>query len=405
MSPNLIETKVYINVVTGEKVKAQVHSKTPIKPDLGSKFRENPENMCASGWQRTYATFHKNTLQSWKSERKGKFLVYSCKSKECKGGYGNRMRSLASLFYLAMLTDRVFIIDWEAPFPLDKYLEEKDISWNYDLHKRIKSYRENLWPTDIFRSVTHLVKNQNMKKYFNHTVEVIKYLIHPLFKQLQLNPFLRKKAKEFGFPLKILDNHIHAMGCAFHFLFRLNSDLETEVEKTASMMGYDENIMLSIHIRTGDLNTFRTKTKDLRLPKSNFKEVFTCARLIQIAIQKKYNTTNVGWFLATDSWDLKNYAKIRYPNTRQYYGLIEHIEISTLKNRKDALYDPRNPPGDGMKTIMLEQYLMAKSDFFLHYGGSFGDAASGLALAPSVYYGALKRPNFTCVLPEKLKNT
>ena len=405
LSPNLIETKVLIKVVTENKFETGNIPMKPRKPDVGQASSRNSENICGNEWQERYARLHKNGLKSWKSEKKGRFLVYSCKKKECKGGYGNRMRALASLFYLAILTDRVFLIDWETPTSLDKYLETERISWNYRLGETTETFRVNSWQKERFPVVRKLVAEQNMDQYFNNTVEVVKYFISTLFKEIQQNPILRLKAIDLGFPLSILDSHVHSMGCAFRFLFRLNHDLKEELEETSSMMGYNEHVMLSIYVRTGDLNTFRRKSNDLRLPRSKFKDVFSCARLIQFAIQKKFNTTNIAWFLATDSWDLKNYAELRYPHTRQYRGLIEHIEISTLKNRKDALHDPRNPPGDGMRTIMLELYLMAKSDFYLHFGGSFGDAASALALAPSSYYGTLKKPSFKCIMPKILRDT
>jgi hypothetical protein len=142
-------------------------------------IRERVRSMCACnvsgvGWQRAYASLHRNTLafrrrvnalvqrhkeamdqkvkgpltpqniprmgnnddlrqvygdhsgeseggviQEQMSLRGEKYLVYSCLLGQHCGGWGDRMNGVMNAFFVALLTDRTLLIDWELPPPIE----------------------------------------------------------------------------------------------------------------------------------------------------------------------------------------------------------------------------------------------------------------------------------------------
>jgi hypothetical protein len=48
-----------------------------------------------------------------------KYLVYSCLLGQHCGGWGDRMFGVMNAFFVALITDRTFLIDWELPPPIE----------------------------------------------------------------------------------------------------------------------------------------------------------------------------------------------------------------------------------------------------------------------------------------------
>ena len=97
-------------------------------PVVSSKWFPNA-NLCGGSdhiWQE-YANFHAAVLSG---KRKAGYLIFDCTQKVCSG-YGNRMQAVASLLILAILTERVFLIDSPKPVNLNHYLLPNAIQWNH----------------------------------------------------------------------------------------------------------------------------------------------------------------------------------------------------------------------------------------------------------------------------------
>merc|ERR1712194_371135 len=56
-------------------------------------------------------------------------LVYSCQPFAQCGGHGDRLNGIITVFVLAVLTRRVFLIDSESPIPMTMLLSPHLIDW------------------------------------------------------------------------------------------------------------------------------------------------------------------------------------------------------------------------------------------------------------------------------------
>ena len=68
-------------------------------------------------------------LSSFNQPQSDKTMVYSCHG-GCNG-WGDRIRGLASVYILALLTQRRFMIDMDNPCPLSRFLRPNIVDWTY----------------------------------------------------------------------------------------------------------------------------------------------------------------------------------------------------------------------------------------------------------------------------------
>jgi hypothetical protein len=73
-----------------------------------------------SGWIRRYAAFHRSQRHS----AGARFLVFQCHHWQSMcGGFGNRIHTIIFLLRAAAAWNRILLIDWRAPVPLEVHLE------------------------------------------------------------------------------------------------------------------------------------------------------------------------------------------------------------------------------------------------------------------------------------------
>ena len=78
------------------------------------------------------------------------------------------------------------------------------------------------------------------------------------------------------------------------------------LQELRGKMGFNDNIVLGIHVRQGDV-VFSHRTLDTKRFKNpeEIENVFKCANTIENKIKEKYKTTKIIWFLASDSHNRK----------------------------------------------------------------------------------------------------
>jgi hypothetical protein len=75
-------------------------------------------------WLREYAQWHNDQRQQWNetSFRSMRYLIMTCASGEKCGGASDRLRPVLALLRLAANTNRILLIYWERPAPLEEFL-------------------------------------------------------------------------------------------------------------------------------------------------------------------------------------------------------------------------------------------------------------------------------------------
>jgi len=98
-----------------------------------------------------------------------KTMIYSCQS-FC-GGWGDRLRGIMSVYILALLTNRRFMIDMNYPCSISKVLEPNFVNWTYIKPKnnrtRLTINTMRSWQKAIQSEAANTIKSKDLIKFWS----------------------------------------------------------------------------------------------------------------------------------------------------------------------------------------------------------------------------------------------
>ena len=315
------------------------------RPRNTTDYEKGHKDVCKNSWQEDYTKLHQHLLDT----NQNKFIIFKTPS----SGWGNRLRDLLITFHFAVIAKRAFIIDYEVPSPLDRYLAPRNIKWNYKVNETKLTVRRGC------RVILNDIKDPSDPKVFekilNYSVEYGPGLVGNKYQ------FLADNVK---YDLPVWPNLIQMMGCSFYYLFKKSDLLQQRLNEWKEKLGYNQNIVIGIHVRHGD-SVFHHNQGDKRVSMSDVDLSLDCAAQIQTKVEEKYDTKKVIWFLAADSNKTKEYAKQKYGDKLKCItGAIEHVGHSTRGNEDE-----------GHLSMFLDYFLLQEADYRLYTGPSTFDSA------------------------------
>ena len=103
--------------------------------------------------------------------------------------------------------------------------------------------------------------------------------------------------------------------CLYHVLFKTTNILDTEIHYYSDLIGFEDNNVIGMHFRTGDLTAFGLDNKDIRTHSDSliqsYDKMMTCAldHARKLGIQPSPTDGRIKLFLATDNQIIKDKAK------------------------------------------------------------------------------------------------
>jgi hypothetical protein len=288
------------------------------------------------------------------------------------------MVGIVSLFYLAMLTNRIFLIHWEGPGKLENFLEPKEVNWTYNKHllKELK-LRRTYWGVggppaqyddsriEEYPMFSNWTENVNFNVVLDKDVEsigTIWYFAEKIWK----NPSLYKRAKELGLPPDKPEFPFAMLGCGMDFLFKKSPYLEKELTRARGYLSGRPRPYIGIHIRTsdhhwGDNNPYSVRTKDPE-------RVLKCAQRVETIIQakKRVDKRAITWFLAADNSRIKDTWQKRLP-----------LNVVTLK--VSPMHLEHSADKTAFRDTLVDIFLLSECDYFIaSWDSTFSYVALGL---------------------------
>ena len=344
-------------------------------------------DVCGKKWQSRYQALHQDIINN---KREAKFLVYFCDwTPGGCAGYGDRVRGMISLFYLAILTDRAFLIHWKKPKPLERFLTPKNINWTFPIPlletrkhfwKDINGPRKkdlDGWLTRNSSTFASLMKKENFNVYFDKPVEIVTSNVYFAESAMQANKYLMQQAQNLEIsPLLPGPRRYAKIGCAFDVLFNKSPGLQNALQNTRKKLRENSAFVIGIHIRLGDNQFGRNNT---RVSESDFPKYFFCAKRVERKLFNLDDRKQARWFLATDSLLVKDYARKHFAEkviTEE--NKPEHLDL--FKKDKKPISD------EGMMSVLHDHFMLAECDFLVLSRSSFSETAVGVGIHNSKTY-------------------
>ena len=350
------------------------------RPKKKIDYEELSKEVCKNSWEDEYTKIHRDIIE----KKQNRFLFFQCG----KGGWGNHIQNMLHSFQVAVITRRAYIDICEIPVATDVFLKPRNVKWNYKVNQ-----------TGLTVGKEFLFTNENVKdpsnpklfeRLLTHAIEYQPRFFR--FVHLDLSNLIRFNNRTFS--------EVHQrLGCCFYYLFKKSDILQKHLDAWKSELGFNDNIVLGIHVRHGDyVFNPRYAGADVRLQNDTkqYDFLFGCAGQIERKISEKFRTKRILWYLATDRNALKGYAKNKYGSKVKYItGRAEHIGWPTKGNEEAA-----------QLAMFLDFFLLQESDYRFYpsqsgFHNSIDYLTFGTNDVATVKWNEEKNE---CVFPDSLKN-
>ena len=243
---------------------------------------------------------------------------------------------MTSTFLFALLTNRAYVADWQAPLPLDTIFDSPNIDWSYDslnpesVIKDLKNSEINVIDFDAQQIDNQFLLSNWTTKYPD---PFIKFYTN---RGMIIRTF---DSKYYAQPLKEIGLRPHtAFGCIFDYLFRPSTSAMSFITKYTSLFLLENIFSVGIQIRA------REDTDALQ----DYQHFFNCAD--QLTQTYAVPDQKVIYFLITDSVALRNEAVQK----------LEHVIISGLPIQSNhGHYDH----ADDVNNAIIENWILSKTDY------------------------------------------
>ena len=289
-------------------------------------------------------------------------------------------------FNLAVIAKRAFLMNCDHPLPLENYLLPRNIKWNYTVNRRRLTIRHET--KIVLDNITDPSDPTAFDQFLSNGAENNPNLVVGNSRQ-------RWASNPVKYDPSVWPNFRQMMGCNFYYLFKKSDMMQKSLDEWKEKLGFNENIVIGIHIREGDVVFYRgSKDKRFRT-EDDIKFSFICAEQIQEEIEKKYNTDKVIWFLAADSVKRKISVKQKYGSKVRFItGPVNHV-VHLRRETRDSAY----------LSVFLDFFLLQEADYRLYTTpSSFDRAIDMITLGTNHSSRTLEDGQRHCVIPPSLKD-
>eukprot|EP01090_Pellita_catalonica_P005466 TRINITY_DN1548_c0_g2_i1.p1 TRINITY_DN1548_c0_g2~~TRINITY_DN1548_c0_g2_i1.p1 ORF type:complete len:334 (+),score=35.10 TRINITY_DN1548_c0_g2_i1:41-1042(+) len=319
---------------------------------------------------REYIEFHHEKVMNPNLDphdpKRTRYLIYRCIPGDTCEGLGDRLRGIALLFNIAMLTQRVFAIDFAHPFPLSETLGTGMIDWQTPL-----SQAKNLSSSLFFRGYSGLNILRRIESQDVAIVSTNAYTVDPMYETALYNLFKLNETQYIN-KLKHLIGH---GGISTRILFTATQNILQDLNFFATEIGLNmSGPFVAIHFRAGG------KQKFFEDPiRRNMSKVETFAERALAMAQKYQQERNVTMaiFLATDSMEAKAKFRNYIPDLKMISGHALHID------RPEAFLNDPKLLREAYSRVWVDWIFLARSTCLIRSPSGFSITAKAVSTTMS----------------------
>mmetsp|Transcript_28585 Transcript_28585/g.65349 ORF Transcript_28585/g.65349 Transcript_28585/m.65349 type:complete len:493 (-) Transcript_28585:797-2275(-) len=342
----------------------------PLEYTFTPETKSKKTSMTFSPWLKKYFEFHSSSIENGRIKDGVRYIVYECTGDEFCGGLGDRVIGIIKTLYLAILTNRVLLLDSPYPVPLDRVLNPSFMAWNASFPKTEEEvYMYNMSMIEEYDNMLGYRVLQTNGKYSYRLAEILHSSL--MSKYLESNGFSSHDA-----PLVL--SVAHAFYEAFWGLFKFDEKVflraeQIKLEAKLPRNGTDVLPYIGLHHRHGDHAIFETK-KLFKFRFVNTNITRQCYNIIK-GIFPNDGVFNASAYIASDSAAIKELMhdedpSIHYHNELQIFHVDRSARQDTINKVKitSVLQGVIDAVAEIVILVDSECLIMSKSMFsFLAY--------------------------------------
>ncbi|KAL7476924.1 hypothetical protein ACHAW6_006999 [Cyclotella cf. meneghiniana] len=284
--------------------------------------KESSEEPPLSPWVQDYISFHQSSIVNGKLAENSRYIVYECKDgEELCGGAGDRMIGMIKMFYLAMCTRRVLLIDAPFPIPLTDVFNPAQIEWN-------ASFPET---RDFFTDMDYSSKIWLREKVRGYRVP-------------RTNGAPRKKGLDEIWESRLMVDHLRkgkwskmadkvslatVAREAFRAMFQFNRVVISRAQELKAEAGIS-GPYLGMHIRKGDASMLKSERQKNFTRETDDDQIVSCYSQMKLSHPNAFEIA----YLASD--DIQTKEKIAHVDSSIHFAHLRpfHIDKSARKGSR-----------------------------------------------------------------------
>ena len=279
------------------------------------------------------------------------FLVYKCLDRQMCGGWGDRQKGIISVYLLALLTNRHFVIQYGSPCELTKFLIPKAYDWTL-----CSQYIRGLPSTEIqnmgWNNLKWLISNISSQNDIFTSPVVIVRTNQIWITQIQSHPKVAQMI-----PWAVGKTIPEVDGLVLSQLFQpseyLAEGLKTFLDRTST-----NKQLICTHLRMG---------KNPTIPKDNTRTQPDVIAIFEF-LRQFDKSPKYSIYVASDSEEVRESVKGNFTNGYTVDLPIIHVDR--------YFKDQRSVACDGLYTVLLEQHILSSCDVLILTRSNLGAMAA-----------------------------
>ncbi|XP_067653027.1 uncharacterized protein [Haliotis asinina] len=267
---------------------------------------------------------------------KKRYIVHLCDSSRACAGWGDRQRGVVAAYLLAIVTNRVFVLNMTSPCPVRKFLQPHKYNW--EIPDSELAGKSDITVGGVRATDYHKVARfQDFNKVYDYDVIYLRSN-SDLLNIIKSNPLYKDRIPDWA------KTHRHrAFKNGWEKLMTPTNHIKKQIHSL--LKGVDlqkQGDLVCAHVRIG---------KNAQLPNDspNRNSIESVDALWEFLDPYVKNATRI--FIATDSMEVRELARKRFgQKTLDSGGTIIHID----RQRKSG------SACDGFETAILEQLILTK---------------------------------------------
>ena len=352
-----------------------------------------------------YTAFHRQERNGESTKR----LIWFCDLYGACGGLADRIKGLTYALILAILSQRVLILDWgDSQFGEQSFLLPNAIDWRFSEEDQRAAYSYYDADNRSYNNSDYWSENGPVSLHLFsildglgvdvsvHDLEMSFDIIEGQQQWVQLASnmepssllnstktafaeWIEQGMASLGLAALSPDDVDGLVGLVFRYLFTFSDDLISEVVAARRVLGLDNQEYVGVHVRTGFAGS--EQQEDMKHPKLIYRaleweQILSCAH--RIATEKLGSRSLL--FLATDSHLVKN----RTLDVHRYRGRFRTLDNSVVHLDRLEKY-PHNAEDsevEGVFSAWIDLILLAESHSLVHGESGFSFLAQSICFMP-----------------------
>ena len=331
-------------------------------------------------WMKAYADWHRQNIvidqvsgeTRLDTTGQAKYLIWVCNKKRICNGLGDRVRGIVAALYLAIISKRVLLIDYDRPSSLDQVLQPHCIHWITPTgYAKAKDSEITMDYYDTPDELIHKLEEHKNDR-------ILELRMGPIWKEAAWKE--NQKLKSYWKGHGTLEPKLNLYYTAFWTLFQWSVEVRSRSDQFRQRMKLKEQPYIAVHWRTGSVQG-QEQGKRHPVNNSTLATILDCSHQLQHVMQQcnntKFSFSGPEVFVASDDGEAKRQIQRLDPTSIRILPDMEILHVDKARQAVESEWITNGTQAHVDAWVELK--LLIEADCLVTSRSGFSDMAQLLS--------------------------